>query len=239
MTFKPPYQVHMVFNTPTLQMIYHPQYQQLIKFKSDFMLFHDIFSCMLDVHLDPAHSALLLQLLVILCLRAFQKNVFRSLANCIIQQPLHSTRLENTGNDDISLTHAGISQVFQHFHFQKDIQFITGSRMKYQPELTIIKLDMIDELSLADWEAGGQSLPLDVALLSVPSNVDAWLAIEQGQHSVPTVMFPNPVVFLLAIDVHSSKLSHHLQATIAEHHVLYSFTEKESQSASQLHTNHK
>ncbi|KMU92719.1 hypothetical protein CIHG_10550 [Coccidioides immitis H538.4] len=26
MTFKPPYWVHMVFNTSTLQMAYHPQY---------------------------------------------------------------------------------------------------------------------------------------------------------------------------------------------------------------------
>ncbi|KMU92711.1 hypothetical protein CIHG_10547 [Coccidioides immitis H538.4] len=33
MTFKPPYQVHMVFNTPSLQMAYHLQYQQLIEFK--------------------------------------------------------------------------------------------------------------------------------------------------------------------------------------------------------------
>nr|KMM68419.1 hypothetical protein CPAG_04746 [Coccidioides posadasii RMSCC 3488] len=33
MTFKPPHQMHMVFNTPTLQMVYYQQYWQLIKFK--------------------------------------------------------------------------------------------------------------------------------------------------------------------------------------------------------------
>ncbi|EAS31923.2 uncharacterized protein CIMG_13153 [Coccidioides immitis RS] len=77
---------------------------------------------------------------------------------------------------------------------------------QYQPELTIIKLDMINELPLAGWEAGGQSLPLDVALPSVPSNVDVWLAIEQGQHSVPTVMSSNSAVFLLAVGVHFKSL---------------------------------
>nr|KMM69776.1 hypothetical protein CPAG_06090 [Coccidioides posadasii RMSCC 3488] len=148
MTFKPPHQVHMVFNTLTLQMAYYWQYQQLIKFKSDFVLFHDVFSHMLDVHLDPVCSVLLLQLLVNLCLRAFQKNVFRSLTDCVTQQPLHSARLENVCND---------------------------------------------------WKADGQSLSLDVALPSVPSNLDVWLAIEQGQHSVPAAMSPNPAVFLLAV----------------------------------------
>ncbi|EFW15480.1 conserved hypothetical protein [Coccidioides posadasii str. Silveira] len=317
MTFKPSHRAHMVFNTPTLQMAYYWQYWQLIKFKSDFMLFHDVFSCMLDVCLDPAHSALLLQLLVNLCLRAFWKDVFRSLADCVIQQPLHPARLENACNGEIPLTCAGISQIFQHSHFWKDIQFITGFRMKvrniemlfawlwgwdsngnsnwlckhweskqywvlfhqffnvivsvyrtqqacewctivkqtfihshwilfypstaafwahgkrgklqswasthsglvnylqqYQPELTIIEPDMIDELSLADWKAGGQPLPLDVALPSVPSNLDAWLAIEQGQHPVPAAMSLNPAVFLLAVG-------------------------KEGKSASQLHTNCK
>ncbi|EFW13344.1 conserved hypothetical protein [Coccidioides posadasii str. Silveira] len=110
---------------------------------------------------------------------------------------------------------------------------------QYQPELTIIEPDMIDELPLADWKAGGQPLPLDVALPSVPSNLDAWLAIEQGQHPVPAAMSPNPAVFLLAVGVRSSKLSRHLQATMAEHHVLRSFTQKEGKSASQLHTNRK
>ncbi|EFW14240.1 conserved hypothetical protein [Coccidioides posadasii str. Silveira] len=342
MTFKPPHQAHMVFNTPTLQMAYYQQYQQLIKFKSDFVLFYNVFSCMLDVCLDPTCSVLLLQLLVNLCLRVFQKNVFRSLADCVTQQPLHSARLEDACNGEIPLTCAGILQIFQHSHFWEDIQFITGSRMKvrniemlfawlwgwdgngnsdwlckhwkskqywvlfhqsfdvivsvygtqqacewrtivkqtficshwilpypstaafwacgkggklqswasthsglvnylqqYQPELTIIEPGMIDELPLADWKTGGQPLPLDVALPSVPSNLDAWLAIEQGQHPVPAAMSPNPAVFLLAVGVCSSKLSHHLQATMAEHHVLHSFTQKEGKSASQLHTNHK
>nr|KMM66543.1 hypothetical protein CPAG_02881 [Coccidioides posadasii RMSCC 3488] len=299
MTFKPPHRVHMVFNTLTLQMAYYWQYRQLIKFKSDFVLFHDVFSRMLDVCLDPARSALLLQLLVNLCLRAFWKDVFRSLADCVTQQPLHPARLEDVCNGEIPLTCAGILQIFQHSHFWKDIQFITGSRMKvrniemlfawlwgwdgdgngdwlckhweskqyrvlfhqsfdvivsvygtqqarlvnylqqYQPELTIIEPDMIDELPLADWKAGGQPLPLDVALSSVSSNLDAWLAIEQGQHPVPAAMSPNPAVFLLAVGVCSSKLSRHLQATMAEHHVLCSFTQKEGKSASQLHTNCK
>ncbi|EAS30192.2 uncharacterized protein CIMG_13644 [Coccidioides immitis RS] len=286
------------------------------------MLFHDIFSRMLDVRLDPAHSALLLQLLVTLCLRAFRKDVFRSLANCITQQPLHPARLEDACNDiqfitgsrmkvrNIEILFAWlwgwngdgnngnwprkhweskqyrvlfhqsfdiivrvyevqqarewqtiVKQTFIHSHwilpYPSMAAFWThgkGGKLRswasthselvnylqqYQPELTIIKLDMINELPLAGWEAGGQPLPLNVALPSVPSNVDAWLAIEQGQHSVPTVMSPNPAVFLLAVDVHSSELSRHLQATMAEHHVLRSFTEKEGQSASQLHTNHK
>ncbi|EAS28656.3 uncharacterized protein CIMG_12929 [Coccidioides immitis RS] len=49
---------------------------------------------------------------------------------------------------------------------------------------------------------------------SIPSNLDAWLAIEQGQYPVPAAMSPNPEVFLLAAG-------------------------KESESASQLHTNCK
>ncbi|EER22854.1 hypothetical protein CPC735_001700, partial [Coccidioides posadasii C735 delta SOWgp] len=104
MTFKPPHRAHMVFNTPTLQMAYYRQYRQLIKFKSDFVLFHDVFSRMLDVRLDPARSALLLQLLVNLCLRAFRKDVFRSLADCVTQQPLHPARLEDACNGEIPLT---------------------------------------------------------------------------------------------------------------------------------------
>ncbi|KMU73018.1 hypothetical protein CISG_09726 [Coccidioides immitis RMSCC 3703] len=243
-------------------MAYHQQYQQLIKSKSDFVLFHDVFSCMLDVCLDPTHSALLLQLLVTLCLRVFWKNVFRSLADCITQQPLHSTRLEDACNGEISLICAGISQIFQHFHFWEDIQFITGFRIKqackwwtivkqtfiyshwillypstavfwthgkegklqswasthsglvnyfqqYQPELTIIELDMIDELLLAGWKAGGQSLSLDVTLSSVSSNLDAWLAIKQGQYPVSAAISSNPEVFLLA-----AGLILHIQALV-------------------------
>ncbi|KMU92550.1 hypothetical protein CIHG_10352 [Coccidioides immitis H538.4] len=57
---------------------------------------------------------------------------------------------------------------------------------------------MIDELSLAGWKAGGQSLSLDVALSSVPSNLDVWLAIEQSQYSVSAAISLNPEVFLLA-----------------------------------------
>ncbi|EFW17704.1 conserved hypothetical protein [Coccidioides posadasii str. Silveira] len=52
-------------------------------------------------------------------------------------------------------------------------------------------------------------------------------------------MSPNPAVFLLAVDVHSSKLSHHLQIIMTEHHILQLFTQKEGKSASQLHTNCK
>ncbi|KJF60396.1 uncharacterized protein CIMG_12928 [Coccidioides immitis RS] len=71
------------------------------------------------------------------------------------------------------------------------------------------------------------------------SNLDAWLAIEQGQYPVPAAMSSNPEVFLLAAGVCSSELSCHLQNTVAEHHVLCSFIQKEGESASQLHTNCK
>ncbi|EFW15485.1 conserved hypothetical protein [Coccidioides posadasii str. Silveira] len=90
---------------------------------------------------------------------------------------------------------------------------LVNSLQQYQPELTIIEPDMIDELSLADWKAGGQPLPLDVALPSVPSNLDAWLALNRVN-----------ILFLQqCLSIQQS----------------FCWLLKEGKSASQLHTNCK
>lgn len=130
MTFRPPYRAHMSFNTPSLQSAYHARYWQLVQTKTDFLLFHDVFTRMRDLRADFAQSALLLQLLVQLCLRAFRKDVWTALADLSTRQPLHPTHLQAACAGDIPLTLKGIRQVFRHSYFQGDLVFVSGSKMK-------------------------------------------------------------------------------------------------------------
>ena len=76
--------------------------------KTDFLLFHNIFRWMQEGNLNAFQAALLLQLLVNLCLQVFRKNVFTSLGEWHIQQPLHPARLEVGCRGDIPLTLKGV-----------------------------------------------------------------------------------------------------------------------------------
>jgi hypothetical protein len=130
MTFKPPHRAWIVFNTPSLMSAYHSRYQSLVRTKTDFVLFHDIFTRMKDLRSDFPRSALLLRLLVQLCLRAFRQDVFTALGQARTQQPLHPEYLEAACLGETPLTIKGLGPVFRHSHFHHDLQFVSGPKMK-------------------------------------------------------------------------------------------------------------
>ena len=129
MIFCLPHHVHMVFNTPTLQCAYKSWYGQLRDTKSDFIMFHNIFGQMRQKNLDSSQSALLLQLLVDLCLRTFQKDVFSGLQRLCEMDALQSPQVKASSQGDVPLTLNGISSVFQNANMLHDkIHFVTSPR---------------------------------------------------------------------------------------------------------------
>lgn len=131
MIFLPAHRAHMVFNTPSLQSAYHARYWQVVRARDDFLLFHDIFSRLQEHRLEKQRSALLLQLLVDLCLRAFRKDVFQTLADRRrVQQPLSPERIREACAGEVPLTGAGVRYVFEHGRLSDDLHFVSQAHIK-------------------------------------------------------------------------------------------------------------
>lgn len=112
MIFRQDHRPHMVFNTPSLQSTYHTRYQEVVRTKTDFIVFHDVFSRVQQYRNDPRRSALLLQLLVDLCLRAFRKDVFEALGRIKHHQPFQADQMREACSGIVPLTGPGIQSVF-------------------------------------------------------------------------------------------------------------------------------
>ncbi|OJD19313.1 hypothetical protein ACJ73_08650 [Blastomyces percursus] len=130
MTFRPAHRAYICFNTPSLQSAYHSRYRRLVRAKADFLLFHDVFTRMHDLRHDVSRSGLLLQLLIHLCLGAFRKEVFDTLASRTTRQPLQRQALKAACAGDVPLTLQGFTRVFLNGHFREDLQFVTGPKMR-------------------------------------------------------------------------------------------------------------
>ena len=130
MTFRSPHRANMMFNTPSLQIAYHPRYRQIVESKSDFIKFHDVFALMETHRSDAIRSALLLRLLADLVLRVFRKDVFVALTGGKTRQPLDSEQVVIARKGDIPLTETGVSRVFLHSDFSDDLQFLTQARQR-------------------------------------------------------------------------------------------------------------
>ena len=128
MVFLPVNRPNMVFNTPSLQSAYIRRYRNVVQAKDEFLLFHDIFSFLHQHRSDCRRSALLLQLLVDVCLRAFRQEVFRSLSTLKLRQPLHPQRLREGCAGLIPLTGAGLRSVFEHGQLLADLHFVSPQR---------------------------------------------------------------------------------------------------------------
>ena len=88
MTFQLFHQVNMMFNTLSLQIIYHSHYQQIVKLKSNFVMFQNIFALMKTHYFNVIRSTLLLCLLFDFVLHVFHKDVFITLTDDKIRQLL-------------------------------------------------------------------------------------------------------------------------------------------------------
>jgi hypothetical protein len=130
MTFRSPYRAYILFNTPSLQSVYHERYWQVVETKEDFLLFHDAFHQLQILRHDTRRSALLLRLLVDLCLRMFRKDVFRALEDRHTRQPLHQSHLHEACAGRVPLTGDGMRHVFEHRILNDDFHFVTGSNMR-------------------------------------------------------------------------------------------------------------
>lgn len=128
MVFLPSYWNHIVFNTPSLQSAYHERYTIVKQVKGDFLLFHNVFQRLQDHRADPRRSALLLQLMVNLYLRAFRQDVFRALSALRNHQPFHADNLARAQAGDIPLDFHRIQQVFQDGIFQDDLHMVDIAR---------------------------------------------------------------------------------------------------------------
>lgn len=112
MSFLPTHRPHMVFNTPSLQSTYHTRYQNVVRAKTDFLVFHDVYSYIQQHRDHPPRSALLLQLLIDLCLRAFRKEIFETLSRTQHHQPFHAEHMREACLGNVPLTGPGIRSVF-------------------------------------------------------------------------------------------------------------------------------
>ncbi|BAE54527.1 unnamed protein product [Aspergillus oryzae RIB40] len=131
MTFRPPHRAHMSLNTPTLLAAYHSHYRAVLSTHSDFLLFHDVFARMYSLREDRPRSALLLQLLVDLCLRAFRKDVFAVLAERSgTTQPVHRRQMEAALAGEVPLTVLGLRRVFQRRPLGDDFRFVESRSAK-------------------------------------------------------------------------------------------------------------
>ncbi|KAE8334417.1 hypothetical protein BDV24DRAFT_172694 [Aspergillus arachidicola] len=123
-TFRPPHRVYMSFNTPILLAAYHSHYRTVLSTYSDFLLFHDMFARIYSLREDHPRSALLLQLLVDLCLRAFRKDIFTVLAErSRTTQPVYCRQMEVALAGEVPLTILGLWRVFQRRPLGDDFRF--------------------------------------------------------------------------------------------------------------------
>lgn len=131
MVFRVAHRSHMAFNTPTLLSAYSRRYQPLVRAQRDYIFVHDIFSQM-QAWRDgpPARTAVLLDLLVDVCLRAFWKDVFRALQASKPQQPIKKQALADALAGAVPLTIVGFRRVFQRAPVETEFQYVRGSNAK-------------------------------------------------------------------------------------------------------------
>ena len=130
MVFRPSCRRDMVFNTPSVQSAYHGRYREVKAAKAEFLLFHDITLHLQEHRADADRSALLLQLLCDLSLRAFRQEVFRHLALRKTIQPLHSRQIDEARLGHVPLTAAGVRRVFESGIFTDDLHFAQKAYLK-------------------------------------------------------------------------------------------------------------
>ncbi|RHZ50298.1 uncharacterized protein CDV56_100590 [Aspergillus thermomutatus] len=160
MTFHPQHRAYIVFNTPSLQSTYVSQYWAVVRTKTDFLQFHDIFSRMKDLRSDLPQSSQLLQLLIHLCLEVFRKDLFQTLADLHVRQPLHPDGLAAGCRGEVPLTLQGFTQVFRDGFLKSDLHFVTGTKMK----VTSIKV-------LFTWLWGWDGFQMRVAFTRAPATL--------------------------------------------------------------------
>lgn len=80
MIFKANHRANLLFNTPSIQSSYRSRYWDVVKIKGSFIIFHDAFSPLSDKRNNRRSSAMILQPLVDLTLKAFRIQVFEELA---------------------------------------------------------------------------------------------------------------------------------------------------------------
>ena len=129
-TFQSSHWVNMIFNTLSLQIIYHSQYCQIIESKSDFIKFHDVFALMKTHHFNIIRLMLLLYLLTDLVFHIFYKDVFIALIDDKIKQSLNFKQIMITQKRNISLTETEVFWVFLHLDFSDDLQFLTQTHQR-------------------------------------------------------------------------------------------------------------
>ncbi|OJD20330.1 hypothetical protein ACJ73_08337, partial [Blastomyces percursus] len=147
----------------------------LVQAKAHFLLFHDMFTRMHDLRHDLSRSALLLQLLIHLFLRAFRKEVFDTLASRTTRQPLQPQALKAACAGDLPLTLQGFTRVFLDAHFREELQFVTGLKMR----VTNIKLLFAWLWGLASLNGG--LTPADLEEDSDPESLKATRARKSHQ----------------------------------------------------------
>ena len=82
MTFRLEHRRTIVVKTPSLQSAYPDRYWTVVVSKADFILFHNVFSKLIENQLTNwPLASLLLDLLLDLCLRAFRETVFEVIAS--------------------------------------------------------------------------------------------------------------------------------------------------------------
>lgn len=154
MVFKPAHRAYIVFNTPSIQSVYHQRYWAVRQSKDDFLIFHDVLQRVQDYHLDSDRSALLLQLLVDLCLRAFRQDVFRALSERQTQQPLNAHWIEKARAGEVALDIHGFRQVFDIGIIENDLHFVNtkNSAIRHLETLFIRLWGWDGDGNNGDWE---------------------------------------------------------------------------------------
>ncbi|KAL2811930.1 hypothetical protein BDW59DRAFT_167915 [Aspergillus cavernicola] len=111
MIFRPPHCIYLVFNTPSLLSQYYAWYRDLTRG-------------------DLPRAAVLLDLLVDLCLRAFRQEVFRVLDQAGVKQPLRWSGLRAAQQGKMPLTAIGFRQVLGRVLLETEFQYISSMNAK-------------------------------------------------------------------------------------------------------------
>lgn len=128
MIFQAAHRPYMVFNTPTLLSQYHARYRSLITVQRDYIFIHDIFTHLAQSRESPVRAASLLDLLVDVCLRAFRQEVFRTLEQARLKQPLSHRGSREALQGLVPLSAAGFRRVLRQAPLHTEFQYVTSQK---------------------------------------------------------------------------------------------------------------
>lgn len=132
MTFARLYRRHLPLRAPSLLAAYHARYRQVMASHQDFVFIHDVLERLQARRAEPRQSALLLQLVIDVCLRAFRQDVFAVLIAANLSEPLDGRALDDARAGRIPLTLGGLHRVFRHVPCTSVLRFVASRRAHIQ-----------------------------------------------------------------------------------------------------------